>query len=49
VAIWTHDFGIMVGRVRISAEKIGPREGPDVRKHGLARTVYETGARPSGP
>ena len=40
LAIWTHDNGIMVGRVRVSAEEFGDREPPDVVVPAVCRSIY---------
>jgi len=40
-AIWTFDGGIMVARVSLAADEIGPRESPDAAAPEVCRTVYE--------
>jgi len=39
-AIWTYNNGIMIARVRISAEAIGPREDPDVARGPTTQPFY---------
>jgi hypothetical protein len=40
IAIWTKDNGIMIGRVRVSAERISDRESPDFRPPAVPASVY---------
>jgi hypothetical protein len=40
-AIWTRDNGIMVARVRVCAEEIGPRDSPDLPRPAPARSIYD--------
>ncbi|HRU06898.1 MAG TPA: hypothetical protein P5137_14115, partial [Candidatus Brocadiia bacterium] len=40
IALWTRDNGIMIGRARISADTIGPRESPDVNPPTRPASVY---------
>ena len=39
--IWTYDNGITIGRIRVSAEKIGPLESPDEEWPETAETMYD--------
>jgi len=39
-AIWTYNNGIMIARVRISAEGIGPREDPDLARGPTKQPFY---------
>jgi hypothetical protein len=41
IAIWTRDNGIMVARVRVSAEEVTDRESADVPAPALCRSVYD--------
>ena len=42
VALWAYDVGIMVARVRIAAEKIGPMEPPDFPAKAATKTIYDS-------
>ena len=42
VALWAYDVGIMVARVRIAAENIGPMESPDFPANVSTKTIYES-------
>ena len=42
VALWAYDVGIMVARVRIAAEHIGPMEPPDFPDKASTKTIYES-------
>jgi hypothetical protein len=39
-ALWTHDNGIMVARVRVAADEIGLCESPDLVRPPAAQTIY---------
>ena len=39
-AIWTYNNGIMIGRVRVSAEEIGPRDSPDRVWAPATQSIY---------
>ena len=41
MSIWSHDNGVMVARVRVSAEEITPCESPDVVVPDTCRSVYD--------
>ena len=38
--IWTHDFGMMIARVRVTAQQIGERESPDVPWKETTQRIY---------
>ena len=40
IAIWTYDNGMMIGRVRVSAERISARESPDTRAPDAPACIY---------
>ena len=40
VALWTRNNGIVIGRVRISADRIGDRESPDVEPPAQPKSIY---------
>jgi len=40
-ALWTNDNGIVVARVRVTAEEIGPRDAPDKVWPQKSRTIYD--------
>ena len=42
VALWTYDVGIMVARVRVAADEIGPLENPDSTGNASKATIYDT-------
>ena len=44
VALWTWDNGIMVARVTLSADRIGPSEKPDGFRPTRCRSVYDVPA-----
>jgi hypothetical protein len=39
-AIWTHNFGMMIARVRVTAERIGERESPEVPWKETTQRIY---------
>ena len=39
-AVWTYNNGIMIGRVRVSAEEIGPRDSPDRVWGPATQSIY---------
>lgn len=38
--LWTHNFGMMIARVRVTAEQIGDRESPDVPWKETTQRIY---------
>ena len=47
IALWTRDNGIMISRVRVSAEEITDREPPDVELPESCRSVYDPKPAPA--